>query len=428
MTTATLEDVLVAASARIVALAPETSGYLALAVADAASRLPLAVDDRSILLGPEGTLTVPHRGDVIAPREAARMQRERLKRLLSVSAGSMPALAAAAKARPEVDVDAVAASIEGALIPLNRGAAKRAIARLARQLMQLKESGSLPEPASVHAREPARAEPIARIVTPAALASIAQEDEPDGAHVADAMGELSPYPSTDPRPRELTPTILGVGQVGPRSEAPRHAPLDEPTWASFADEDASATALDPECAVAPIGVLDSPEPSQALTVVPTGVDHRPLEQSRPDEPITRAASDAPSTSAKRPTRAELAPATQSDVDELLASFGVADSRDPLRIAASLKTMAGLEATAAPPIVWESPRPRAARAIERPAIAAPAALERASAPPPIADTPRRRSYGLGLGVLTALLAVGAVGAGVLWSVHPGLLNALLGALP
>lgn len=415
MTTATLEDVLVAASARIVALAPETSGYLALAVADAASRLPLAVDDRSILLGPEGTLTVPHRGDVIAPREAARMQRDRLKRLLAVSAGSMPALAAAAKARPEVDVDAVAASIEGALIPLNRGAAKRAIARLARQMMQLKESGGLPEPVSVSARESVRIEPIAPVVVPTALPSIRLEDEPDGPHVAEAVSELSPYPSTDPRPREVTPTILGVGEVGFKSEAPSFAPLGEAAWAGSADDDASATVLDPECVVAPTGPLDSPEPSQALTAVPTGVEHPPT-------------SDVRSTPTNGLMRAELAPATQSDVDELLASFGVAESRDPLRVAASLKIMAGLEATAAPPIVWESPRPRAASAPYPPVAVEPATLERASAPTSIAGTPPRRSYGLGLAVLTALLALGAVGVGVVWSGPAGLLNALLGALP
>ena len=43
-TTITLEDVLAAAGARKVALAPETSGYLVLALADATSRLPFAID------------------------------------------------------------------------------------------------------------------------------------------------------------------------------------------------------------------------------------------------------------------------------------------------------------------------------------------------------------------------------------------------
>ncbi|HVY46209.1 MAG TPA: hypothetical protein VHB21_10035, partial [Minicystis sp.] len=118
----TLEDVLVAASIRAASLVPETSGYLTLALADATNRLPLGVEDRAVLLTTEGNVTLARRGPVLPPEDAAASVRDVLARLLAVSAGTMPGLAAAARPRAESDqgVDAVAAELEAALIPVNR--------------------------------------------------------------------------------------------------------------------------------------------------------------------------------------------------------------------------------------------------------------------------------------------------------------------
>ncbi|WP_437808296.1 hypothetical protein [Sorangium sp. So ce1078] len=141
----TLEEVLAAAHARCASLVPETSGYLALAVSDATSRLPLRLDDRAVLLTTEGTVTARSRGEPVAPAEAARLLRDLLARLLAASAGSMPNLAATARPRPasEQDPDAVARELEAALIPVNRNAARRALARLARETLRAKEAGRL---------------------------------------------------------------------------------------------------------------------------------------------------------------------------------------------------------------------------------------------------------------------------------------------
>ncbi|HTN90300.1 MAG TPA: hypothetical protein VL242_41780, partial [Sorangium sp.] len=113
----TLDEVLAAAHARCASLVPETSGYLALAVGDATSRLPLRLDERAVLLTTEGTVTVRSRGEPVAPAEAARLLRDLLARLLAASAGSMPNLAATARPRPrtEQDPDAVARELEAAL-------------------------------------------------------------------------------------------------------------------------------------------------------------------------------------------------------------------------------------------------------------------------------------------------------------------------
>ncbi|WP_438004357.1 hypothetical protein WME89_36995 [Sorangium sp. So ce321] len=166
----TLDEVLAAAHARCASLVPETSGYLALAVGDATSRLPLRLDDRAVLLTTEGTVTVRSRGEPVAPAEAARLLRDLLARLLAASAGSMPNLAATARPRPtaEQDPDMVARELEAALIPVNRNAARRALARLARETLRAREAGRLKRARAEVRAAPAANEQTAAPVRPAA--------------------------------------------------------------------------------------------------------------------------------------------------------------------------------------------------------------------------------------------------------------------
>jgi hypothetical protein len=141
----TLDEVFAAASLRAASLVPETSGYLALAIGDATSRLPLSHDDRALLLTTEGGMSSTRRGDVVTPEKAAKAMRDVLARLLAVSSGTMPGLAAAARPREESPrgIDAVIEEIEAALIPVNRAAAQRALARLSRETLRAKEAGKL---------------------------------------------------------------------------------------------------------------------------------------------------------------------------------------------------------------------------------------------------------------------------------------------
>ncbi|XXX73658.1 hypothetical protein WMF30_39050 [Sorangium sp. So ce134] len=188
----TLEEVLAAAHARCASLVPETSGYLALAVGDATSRLPLRLDESAVLLTTEGTVTVRSRGEPVAPAEAARLLRDLLARLLAASAGSMPNLAATARPRPasEQDPDAVARELEAALIPVNRNAARRALARLARETLRAKEAGRLKR---------ARAEVQAR-------------------RAAQEAGEVAPPPA---RPERAPRAEAAVAPREAAAEAPR---------------------------------------------------------------------------------------------------------------------------------------------------------------------------------------------------------------
>ncbi|WP_433927921.1 hypothetical protein AB3662_32545 [Sorangium cellulosum] len=195
----TLDEVLAAAHARCASLVPETSGYLALAVSDATSRLPLRLDDRAVLLTTEGTVTVRTRGEPVAPAEAARLLRDLLARLLAASAGSMPNLATTARPRPasEQDPDAVAREVEAALIPVNRNAARRALARLARETLRAKEAGRLKRarpaaqarPAALEASEEAApAASAARAPTPGADAEAAARGAVVGLRAEEAAG------------------------------------------------------------------------------------------------------------------------------------------------------------------------------------------------------------------------------------------------
>lgn len=154
----TLDEVFAAAAARAASLVPETSGYLALAIGDATSRLPLLHDDRALMLTTEGGMSASRRGDVVTPEKAAKAMRDTLARLLAVSSGSMPSLAAAARPRDESarGVDAVIEEIEAALIPVNRAAAQRALARLSRETLRAKEAGKLKPKREASARPPPR--------------------------------------------------------------------------------------------------------------------------------------------------------------------------------------------------------------------------------------------------------------------------------
>ncbi len=127
-----LPEVLAASSVRAASLVPETSGYLALAIADASARLPFRLDDGLVSLTTEGTVKVARGSFIVAPEESARRVRDVLARLLSQSIGSAPGLASAARPRRETadGVDGFIRELEAALVPVNRAAARRALARV----------------------------------------------------------------------------------------------------------------------------------------------------------------------------------------------------------------------------------------------------------------------------------------------------------
>ncbi len=87
-TSVSLSDVLAASGARAASLVPETSGYLALAIADACARLPFRLDNALVTLTSEGSVKVARGTVVVPPDESARRVRDVLARLLTSSIGS----------------------------------------------------------------------------------------------------------------------------------------------------------------------------------------------------------------------------------------------------------------------------------------------------------------------------------------------------
>jgi hypothetical protein len=133
----TLEEVFAVVSGKRVPLAPELAGYLVLEIAEHADPMGGDVDPRSVFVGEEGTVALvklrrdPASGDAEASIRAA------LARLLEASGAQTPALAAASRRKSGSGLPALAEEIEAALIPVNRAAGRRALARLAREVKRV---------------------------------------------------------------------------------------------------------------------------------------------------------------------------------------------------------------------------------------------------------------------------------------------------
>lgn len=134
----TLEDVFAVALAKRVPLAPELTGYLTLEVADGARHSNGEIDPRSVYISEEGTVALVRQPKKDAgPNDAEASLRAILGKLLEASGSATPALAAVTRKRPGDGVPALITELEAALIPVNRAAGKRALARLARAVKRV---------------------------------------------------------------------------------------------------------------------------------------------------------------------------------------------------------------------------------------------------------------------------------------------------
>jgi hypothetical protein len=457
----TLDEVFAAASARAASLVPETSGYLALAIGDAIGRLPLAPDDRALVLSTEGSLSLSRRGEIVAPEAATKAMRDVLARLLAVSAGTMPGLAAAARPRDESPrgIDAAIDEIEAALIPVNRAAARRALGRLAREVLRAKEAGKLGAAREPVVREPSAREPATRAVfsepppfaprteTPAPVSEVIVPDEETliRADQVVVTAAQTPVPST-PTPLPITPTPISVVRPGntdavtiipeeqivvanepplvvtPLPSLPRfdRAGFAEPTPTTF------GTSIEIDEAQTPLSEMER--------VHATALGSALLVEERVSVKIHAsvvAPPVSPAPSPAKPTRA----------DDLLATFAVScsDAAAVREATDCLKKLAGLEPTP-PPFAVAPPTPkRTARATTPRAPVVVEALVARAAPvhAPLAKptpalealgdaleeeehAPRKRKRS-GLSLVAALLAGALVGLFAVLRLHPDLVN-------
>ena len=136
-TSVTLEDVFTVVEAKRVPLAPELAGYLALEIADGTDAGSGNVDPKTVFISEEGTVALvrPKKDAITGDAEAS--VRALLNKLLDASGSGTPALTTAAKRKPGNGLPALVEELEAALIPVNRAAGRRALARLVREVKRV---------------------------------------------------------------------------------------------------------------------------------------------------------------------------------------------------------------------------------------------------------------------------------------------------
>lgn len=373
----TLEDVLAAAAIRGASLVPETSGYLALAVGDATARLPFRVDDRAVALTTEGTVTVARGSDVVPPTDSARLLRDLLGRLLAVSAGSMPGLAQTARSRDgePAGVDGVIRELEAALIPVNRAAARRALARLARETLRAKESGKLRRRARLAAERAAnggapRERGVAAAVKPAR----------DAAH--DVWSQLSePAPSV-PAPAVAPPVVEPVPQTfgrAPMASEPSTDDIDV-AWETPVQAAAASSAVEPTPPPGAFAIDDRLADPEPVGVLPRETDP----SASDDAPFEAAVLAVPAVEERTPTPTEIGSAwveqgAPSDPDELAEATSVdapVAPSEPEPVRPPVVVAPRVEPAPARPAAAPAPPPREASERSRDeSTAGPGAVER-----------------------------------------------------
>ena len=160
----TLEDVFSVVEGKRVPLAPELAGYLTLEVADGTEASGGAVDPRTVYISEEGTVALVRPKKDAPSGDAETSVRAILAKLLDASGSATPALSAAAKKKSGTGLPALVGELEAALIPVNRAAGRRALARLAREVKRVTlgvgRNASMPPPSK--APPPRRPSPVVR--------------------------------------------------------------------------------------------------------------------------------------------------------------------------------------------------------------------------------------------------------------------------
>ena len=135
----TLDDVFVVVGAKRVPLAPELAGYLTLEIAEGSAQALGDVDPRSVYIGEEGTVALvnrPRRDPPTGDTESS--IRAVLARLLEASGSQTPGLGSVAGGGGRTPgMGSLIEELEAALIPVNRAAGRRALARLAREVKRV---------------------------------------------------------------------------------------------------------------------------------------------------------------------------------------------------------------------------------------------------------------------------------------------------
>ncbi|MCA9626584.1 MAG: hypothetical protein KC766_02905 [Myxococcales bacterium] len=362
--TVNLEQIVVAGEARKASVAGEVAGYLILLAADQLLRAPREFGSTDLVLDERGSVGVEH-GVACESELAADLLRESLGELLGVSRPLPPALLRAT--RKSSDVGDLIRELEAALIPVNRAAAKRALARLYREVKLAEQTVGArevrrpladpvrrkrPQPASrrgerapVEAKRPAEREPRSAEDSPVEKSQrpapapreplLSGRTDPAPPRWIEDEPSLPPpprvpalhYPELAQEPEEVTAQQPVVARRIARQ-------IDEDSqWFEAGSEGLVFAEGEATERVPAVGVEDDPfrvafeEESAAVEVAPAAPG---------EEPESPGAPPVPGSSRVRDRR--------SDVSELLSGFQVAETRSDEELSRALKAMVGLDLT------------------------------------------------------------------------------------
>lgn len=350
-TSVTLEDVFTVVEAKRVPLAPELAGYLTLEIADGTDAGSGDVDPKTVFISEEGTVALvrPKKDAVSGDAEAS--VRALLTKLLDASGSGTPALTTAARRKPGNGLPALVEELEAALIPVNRAAGRRALARLAREakrvLLGVGRNASVP---SVHNRPDAAARGAA--AAPHARPALRKRDDD--------------RPSDPKLPAQKSADVsagLAQGEIAVRrvsafddeaATAKRTNQLSELASSMNAVEsgpvDEAKSEPKPATPRAAAGPASRPAPA---VLPPPPVKSASGPPAPPPPPARRTADDKREGAAPPPAPiGELKPEGPlfggDEVDSLLDSFGVSSAHEDKQMARELKAIAGLSPTPPPP--------------------------------------------------------------------------------
>jgi hypothetical protein len=445
----TLEDVFVMVGTKKVPLAPELAGYLALEIAEGADEGGGDVDPRAVYIAEEGTVALVKRREA-RPGDPEGSIRAILTKLLDASGAKTPALTAAARRRPTGSLRALAEELEAALIPVNRAAGRRALARLAREVkrvaMRAGRASSaihIPPPAS----QPPAPSPESTAPTkpppafPAAEPPTARREVPaEVAQAAVPSSDLKGAGGTVQRPvsMDLEDLVEEPSGAAPPPEEPRAEPAPSsrrPPRPSEADVDSlleqftrnsdrpdklvardlkAMAGLDPTPPPPPQGSVSFARPSGQDEPKGRAVSERPSDAGVEallalSEPVSRRSSRPPTTPAQAPISKRAAAARRSGVSSELSHAPSSGLSVPTPTP-----------TPAPKAAASEPPPARARRLSQAEIPTGADLRHQSALARIStgEFRRMKKRRSDVWLVAVLLGLIAIGVSLVWSLKPG----------
>ena len=394
-----LQEVMAAARARQALLTAESAGYFVVGVVDAALVSPVHLDPRTVFLSEEGTISVRSPKGVSSDT-SAREARFLLGRLLAVASSSAASLVTVAS-RSNGSLEQLEQELEASLVPLNRAAARRALARLARETARAVETRKIrvdvdvdiepseppapvrsaraaaPAKQRVDSAPPVRREPPVQRREAASPARSVPQSAPQRSQ-REPLREQAPSRSyEDPRSHVADSRATAPRRSAPRTEAPRRTervvtPTPQPyypeesepvdsaqnyaDWSAnddFSDDDYSTPLSASENNTFSSEYYDErepiePTPGDHLTVPAPGVAEQIL-SAQPPELVVQKDPSVPIFVPEDPTRPlpQKAQPAPDGADRLIAAFETSHAVPEKELLATLKQLAGLEPPPAP---------------------------------------------------------------------------------